>query len=105
MAAPAGRDRYVKEARFRHRRVRVPGQALRDLDTCRFQVIRYPGGAEGVAAHRGCNSPDSEESVRPLRAAARPILWRSAGGTFATNHTYTPANRLTGVSMTRGNVT
>jgi hypothetical protein len=30
---------------------------------------------------------------------------RSAGGTFATNHTYTPANQLTGVSMTRGNVT
>jgi YD repeat-containing protein len=28
-----------------------------------------------------------------------------AGGTFATNYTYTPANRLTGVSMTRGNVT
>ena len=28
-----------------------------------------------------------------------------AGGTFATNYTYTPANQLTGVSMTRGNVT
>ena len=28
-----------------------------------------------------------------------------AGGTFATNYTYTPADQLTGVSMTRGNVT
>ena len=28
-----------------------------------------------------------------------------AGGTFATNYTYTPANQLTGVSMTRGSVT
>jgi YD repeat-containing protein len=28
-----------------------------------------------------------------------------AGGTFTTNYTYTPANQLTGVSMTRGNVT
>jgi len=28
-----------------------------------------------------------------------------AGGTFATNYTYTPANQITGVSMTRGNVT
>jgi RHS repeat-associated protein len=28
-----------------------------------------------------------------------------AGGTFATSYTYTPANQITGVSMTRGNVT
>ena len=28
-----------------------------------------------------------------------------AGGTFTTNYTYTPANQLTVVSMTRGNVT
>jgi YD repeat-containing protein len=28
-----------------------------------------------------------------------------AGGTFTTNYTYTPANQLTQVSMTRGNVT
>ena len=28
-----------------------------------------------------------------------------AGGTFSTSYTYTPANQLTGVSMTRGNVT
>ena len=28
-----------------------------------------------------------------------------AGGTFISNYTYTPANQLTGVSMTRGNVT
>jgi YD repeat-containing protein len=28
-----------------------------------------------------------------------------AGGTLATNYAYTPANQLTGVSMTRGNVT
>jgi YD repeat-containing protein len=28
-----------------------------------------------------------------------------AGGTFTTNYTYTPANQLTGVSMTRGKIT
>ncbi len=79
----------VKPARFR---VRVPGHALGDLDSPAVgEIVRNPGGPEGVAACRGFNShigsagarhaPDIPAQHRGLRegCAVLPIAERNSG--------------------------
>src|ERR1035441_3274508 len=60
--------------------IRVPGHALRDLDTAAIrEIIRNPRGAEGVAAYRrlnvGVRSTPADHCIKPNRAGRSELRY------------------------------
>jgi YD repeat-containing protein len=71
-------------------------------DGASIRQYSYQGNSTTVTDPAGKWKTSTVDAYGNLIVLTEP---NPAGGTLTTNYTYTPVNQLTGVSMTRGNVT